>query len=36
VHQAQAPEASPARADAADLGEVDARGVADEDVLDLA
>ena len=36
VHQAQAAEAAAAGADAADLGQVDARGVADEDVLDLA
>ena len=36
VHQPQAAEPAAAGADAADLGQVDARGVADEDVLDLA
>ena len=36
VHQAQAAEPAAAGADAADLGQVDARGVADEHVLDLA
>jgi hypothetical protein len=36
VHQAQAAEAAPSGADTADLGQVDARRVADEHVLDLA
>ncbi|HVV51446.1 MAG TPA: hypothetical protein VHO06_17380 [Polyangia bacterium] len=36
VHQAQSPEAPAPGAQAADLRQVDPRGVADEDVLDLA